>query len=105
MTPKLSVGASFNYYHIDPLAGDSIRSRTTARYSGRSESRVKTDTTRTTSGSYSATGVATRIRVNLPMPIKTPIAPQEGDIVAFTDNEDCDPAGRAGGGRLFRRGE
>ena len=58
LTPALSFGLAFNYYHLDPISGDSIRSRTLVNYAGSSTNLVNATTTRTTSGSFTYEGVA-----------------------------------------------
>jgi len=87
VTPKLALGASFNYYFIDPSTGDSIRSRTLARYSGRSTSSVDVRTTQTSSGTFTYEGVSTLPPSgSIPFPIDIPFS-GEGEIEPFTDSD------------------
>ncbi|MFH0908328.1 MAG: hypothetical protein V1929_06165 [bacterium] len=55
ISPKLFLGASFNYYQDSAL--DPIRSSTRAKYSGRTDSSAGITDVRTTSGTYTYTGV------------------------------------------------
>jgi long-subunit fatty acid transport protein len=85
VTPKLSAGMAVNFYQIDPFSGGSIRSRTTAAYSGRSESRVDSRTTRTTSGTFDYEGtVSLPPGGGIPIPIEFDIA-DSGEFDPFTD--------------------
>ena len=59
ITPKLSLGVAGNFYLIDPLAGDSIRSVSRSRYAGRSLSDVEVRDRRTTSATYVFDGTMT----------------------------------------------
>ncbi|MDA1043720.1 MAG: hypothetical protein O3C57_00700 [Verrucomicrobia bacterium] len=56
ITPRLSAGAALNAYRLDPSSGEEIRSRTVARYKGRSESAVRSTSERNTESSYTLTG-------------------------------------------------
>jgi long-subunit fatty acid transport protein len=58
LTPKLSFGAAFNIYQLDPVRGGSIRSRTRAQYEGQVSSTVDLRTRRTTTGTYAFEGVS-----------------------------------------------
>ncbi len=57
VTPKLSLGAALNLYQDNMLGGHAIRSMTRASYSGTSDSIVKTESERTTEGTYSYDGI------------------------------------------------
>jgi long-subunit fatty acid transport protein len=88
VTPKLSLGVAFNVYFIDPLTGDSIRSRTRAEYSGRSDSRVNIRTTQASSGTYEYDGT-----VDLPgggglPPVTIPVS-GSGEFDPFTSTRSA----------------
>jgi long-subunit fatty acid transport protein len=57
LTPKLSLGAAVNFYQDSSLPNREINSRIRAKYSGRSSSDVTITDERTTSGSYTYSGV------------------------------------------------
>ena len=59
VTPKATVGVSFNYHQDSPFPGSSLRSKTVAVTAGRSESKVRTTTARTSSGTYAYGGTHT----------------------------------------------
>lgn len=86
VTPKVSVGAAFNYYMLDPNSDEKIRSRVRAEYEGRTDSKVNSTTERTTETSYLLTGsfsfrIAPGVWIrNIPI---TP--PQTGTFAPFTD--------------------
>lgn len=85
VTPKFSLGASFNLYQNDPVNGGTIRSVTRARYSGASSSFVQSKTTRTTSGTYDYNGTVTLPPdADIPVPITVPISGQ-GTFDPFTN--------------------
>ena len=58
LTPKLSIGASVNFYQDSPLPDRRIRSRILTKYSGQSGSEVSITDFLTTSGTYSYEGTA-----------------------------------------------
>jgi len=58
VTPRVSVGVTANFYRDDFRGQTPIQSRTTAAYSGTSDSDVVIETDRTTTGSYTYTGTA-----------------------------------------------
>ena len=69
ITPTLSVGASFNYYQDSPFSDAAIRSRTKAVTVGSLESRTRTTTSRTSSGTYDY-GTLTTVQI-APDPVIT----------------------------------
>ena len=86
LTPRLSVGISVNVFQEGSLAGQSIRSKSTARYEGTSEQLVRSTTTRTTTGTYEFEG--TRITKIPGLPdVVTPIA-GTGTYTPFSDREN-----------------
>lgn len=58
LTPKLSVGGSLNFYADDLFGRDPIRSTTTARFEGRTDSVVDITEQKTTSGAWYYDAVA-----------------------------------------------
>lgn len=86
ITPKLSVGMSLNFFQLDPISGDPIRSVTSARYHGDSISRVNSRTTQTTTGTYAYEGTVTLPPdAEIPFPLVLPIS-GGGGFAPFTDS-------------------
>lgn len=86
VTPKLWLGAAFNYYQTDPVQGGTIRSVTRARYEGRTTGDANIASTRTTRGTYEYEGVVHLPPGGIiPIPIDVPIE-GEGEIAPFTES-------------------
>jgi len=87
ISPKFSVGAAINIYQDGEATGQEIRSETTAKYNGKSNSRVNASDTLTTSGTYSYNGV-THLPPggSIPIPIDVPFS-GSGEYEPFSDTE------------------
>lgn len=90
VTPKLWVGAAFNYYQTDPVEGGNIRSITRARYEGRTRGGADIFSERTTTGTYEYEGIVHLPPGGvIPIPIDVPIS-GSGDIEPFSESSTSD---------------
>ncbi|MBU1695158.1 MAG: hypothetical protein KKC51_14505 [Verrucomicrobia bacterium] len=99
LAPKLSVGAAVNFYRDDLFGQNPIRSKTTARFSGLTDSAVGITEQQTTSGTWHYDGVAHVPPVGNIPGFDVPLPGEDGVYEPFTDT-----AASRDGDRLYYDG-